>query len=95
MGQVSFRARVWRYPGPGGWCFVTLPADLSRRMRGAQIPHEGWGRLKVTAKIGQTEWKASIWYDAKSGCYQLPIKARVRKSESIDLDDAVAVSIMF
>jgi hypothetical protein len=95
MDTLSFRATIWRYPGPGGWCFVTLPADLSHRMRDAQVPNEGWGRLKVTARIGQTEWQTSAWFDAKSGLYQLPIKASVRQAEHTDVDSDVTVSIMF
>ncbi len=95
MGKESFRAKIWRYPGPGGWCFVTLPAELSERLREAHVPHESWGRLKVIAQIGQTEWKTSVWYDAKSSSHLLPVKASVRTAEHLATDNVVAVSILF
>lgn len=70
-----------------GWNFLFMPLDLAREIR-ANHKHqeEGWGRMKVTAKIGNTQWKTSIWFDTKNDTYLLPIKADVRKKEKIDME---------
>ncbi|WP_338103394.1 DUF1905 domain-containing protein [Methanolapillus millepedarum] len=54
---------------------------------------EGWGRLKVTAKIGNSEWKTAIWFDTKQNTYLLPLKAEIRKKENIGMEKEVEVSI--
>lgn len=95
MFNVNFRATVWQYPGPSGWYFVTLPADLSHQMRSTQATHEGWGRLKVSARLGQTAWTTSAWYDAKTNCYQLPLKASVRQAEHFQANDEVEITVSF
>lgn len=47
---------------------------------------EGWGRLKITARIGDSEWKTAIWLDTKHETYLLPLKAEIRKKENIAVD---------
>jgi len=54
---------------------------------------EGWGRLKVTAKIGNSEWKTAIWFDTKHQTYLLPIKSEIRKREKIGVDNEVKITI--
>ncbi len=95
--KYCFRARVWRYKGPpGGWHFVTLPKSLSKKIRkNYGQSEEGWGRLKTIARIGDTEWKTSIWYDTKAQSYLLPLKASVRKSEKIIYELQISVELMF
>lgn len=90
----SFRGRVWRYQGPAGWYFVTLPKRLAARIRklyGAS--EEGWGRLKTRARVGKTEWETAIWYDAKAGSYLLPFKYAIRKTEILKEESTVQVTL--
>ena len=47
---------------------------------------EGWGRLKATAKIGNSQWETAIWFDTKRKTYLLPLKADIRKKENIATD---------
>jgi len=70
-----------------GWNFLFMPHDLAKEIR-AMHKHqeEGWGRMKVTAKIGGSEWKTSIWFDTKNDTYLLPIKAAIRKKEKIEME---------
>lgn len=80
----TFKSKLWKYQGPAGWYFVTLPKLLSKKIRKIhQNSEEGWGRLKSEATIGKTSWKTSIWFDTKADAYLLPIKAEVRKKESM------------
>ncbi len=90
----KFKAKVWRYDGPNGWYFVSLPKKISKEIRTLlKSEEEGWGRLKATAKIGETEWMTAIWFDTKQDTYLLPLKAEVRVKIGLGTDDLVEVSI--
>ena len=92
--KYEFEAKPWRYNGPNGWYFISLPIDFSNEIRqNFKSEEEGWGRLKATAKIGETEWKTAIWFETKSNTYLLPLKAEVRKNEAIELGVGVAVIV--
>jgi hypothetical protein len=92
--RFALRAKVWLYPGVGGWHFVTLPKKQSRIIRNTfGFLKRGWGSLPVVATIGKTEWNTSIFPDSKSGSYLLPLKAAVLKSEDIGADDTIRLSI--
>jgi hypothetical protein len=54
---------------------------------------EGWGRMKASAKIGNTEWETAIWFDTKHKTYLLPLKAEIRKKENIEIDKDVEITI--
>lgn len=77
-----FQAVLWRYAGPTAWYFVTLPVELAACIH----PHAakvGFGSVRVRACIGDTAWKTSVFPDKASGSYLLPVKAQVRKQESL------------
>jgi len=83
--HYDFSAKIWQHSGAGGWHFVSLPQHISNEIRenhGWQ--EEGWGRLKVKAKIGLVSWDTAIWYDTKSATYLLPVKAEIRKKHQIE-----------
>ena len=54
---------------------------------------EGWGRLRVTAKIGELRWKTAIWYDTKLDTYLLPLKTEIRKKGKLAVEDRVTVHL--
>ena len=95
--KYEFSARPCYYSSQEeicGWVFALFPKDMSTEIRknfgGLE---EGWGRMKVLAKIGSTEWKTSIWFDTKKDTYMLPLKAEIRKKENIILDKDVKIII--
>jgi hypothetical protein len=45
--------------------------------------------IPVTARIGATRWKTSLW--PKDGRYIVPVKATVRKAERLELGETVGV----
>ena len=45
LAAMAFKARLFRYPGPGGWTFARIPA------RHAPPVTHGWGRTPVTATV--------------------------------------------
>ncbi|MGL9747126.1 DUF1905 domain-containing protein [Enterococcus sp. DIV0170] len=95
--NYEFSSSVYYYsssPQMTGWTMVSLPKNLSSAIREAfKSLEEGWGRMKVTAKIGQTEWQTAIWFDTKQDTYLLPLKAVVRKKEKITEESMVTVNI--
>lgn len=95
--KFVFSARPYHYSTSAemsGWTFVSLPKEISMDIRyNLKWLEEGWGRMKVTAKIGNSEWKTSIWFDTKQDTYLLPLKALIRKKENISFDNDVEITI--
>jgi len=92
--KYQFTAKPWQYTGKAAWIFVSLPKKMSKEIR-SHFKHEeeGWGRLKATAQIGNTEWKTAIWFDNKADTYLLPLKAEIRKKENVVVDKVVKVMV--
>ncbi len=94
MFTVKMRSRLWLYPGPGGWHFITLPKKQASEIRRSYggVRH-GWGSIRVTAIIGRTTWKTSLFPDSKSNSYVLPVKVDVRKREQVGEGDTVLLKL--
>lgn len=92
--EFAFSAEVWQYHGIGGWFFVSFPESISAEIRNnLKWQEEGWGRLKATAKTGNTAWKTSIWFDTKKNTYLLPLKAEIRKREHIEAGNMLNIIV--
>ena len=87
--RISFKAKIWLYEGKATWHFVTLPKGESAKLKkvfGGM--KRGWGSLPVTATLGKTQWRTSIFPDSKRGAYLLPLKTEVRRSEKAAAGDS-------
>jgi hypothetical protein len=92
--RYAFSARVWQHATTGGWYFVSLPTAMSAEIRQhLKWQEEGWGRIKAEAKIGKSQWQTAIWFDTKHQTYLLPLKAEIRKKESIEKDQLIRVQV--
>ena len=69
--MARFRAKLFRYPGPGGWTFAPVPE------RHAPPVTHGWGRTPVLARVEGRSWETSVWRDKKLGT-MLPVPKTVR-----------------
>lgn len=88
--KYEFSAKIWQHLSPGGWYFASLPTEIAKEIREIlKWQEEGWGRLKVTAKIGKSEWETAIWFDTKMNTYLLPLKAQIRKKENLEADKII------
>ena len=77
-----------------GWVFVSLPKELTTEIReDFKCLEEDWGRMKVTAKLGSSEWQTAIWFDTKQDTYLLPLKAKIRKQENVILGEDLQVTV--
>ena len=85
MVQHVFRAEIWEHsPGdPGSWHFLTLPGEVSEDVALEAGPREGFGSIRVEARIGSTTWRTSLFPDTVSDSYVLPVKKQVRRSEDL------------
>lgn len=90
----EFKAKPWQYAGKGGWYFISFPSDLAQEIReNLKWQEQGWGRMKATAKIGNSEWETAIWFDTKLNTYLLPIKAQIRIKEHIVTDQEIDTTV--
>lgn len=91
--RLSFSAPLWQMRD-GTWCFVTVPVDESDAVKSVpREPRPGFGSLRVNVTVGRTTWKTSIFPEAASGCFVLPVKKAVRAAESLEIGDDVRVEL--
>lgn len=90
-----FDAEVWIWDARKAevWTFVSLPADASEEIRefAGSVPR-GFGSVKVTATIGATTWRTSI-FPSTAGVYVLPVKRAVRQAEGLAPGDSTTVKV--
>lgn len=81
----SVTGSIWLYSGEtANWHFFTVPKKESAEIKVAYKGlMKGWGSLPVEVTIGKTTWATSIFPDSKSGTYILPVKALIRRKESL------------
>ena len=93
--KYRFTDKIWQYHGKGSWVFVSLPKNLAAEIRSSnQVFEKGWGRLSVTAIIGELKWKTALWFDTKLDTYLLPLKAEIRKKGKLAVEDYVTVQLL-
>jgi Domain of unknown function (DUF1905) len=96
---ITHTGPLWRWTSdkaPAAWHFITIDdaagealaaTALMRRLEGAS---RGFGSIKVTARIGDSVFRTSV-FPAKELGWMLPVKAAVRKAEGIGEGDVVEV----
>jgi hypothetical protein len=90
--NLEFVGSIWYWRGPAPFHFVTVPAKECDDLKAiAGFVTYGWGMIPVTARIGKTEWKTSLF--PKDGRYLVPIKDVVRKAERLEEGDKVTVRL--
>jgi hypothetical protein len=92
-GAWTFAGELWLGTAGETWTFVTAPPDVSEEIRDLSGPRRGFGSVRVRAKLGNTQWRTSVFPEAKSGCYVLPVKRSVRDAEQVEAPDEVTVTI--
>jgi hypothetical protein len=89
---IEFSEKIWFWRGPAPWYFVTVPLEQSQDLKAISgFVTYGWGMIPVTVRIGNTEWKTSLF--PKDGRYIVPIKASARMREKLEEGDEVTVRL--
>ncbi len=87
---------------PASWHFLSIKGEVGEEIKAHAtmarlelgLPKKrGWGAVKVEATIGKTTWRTSIFPGTDDDIYLLPVKAAVRKAESIVAGDEVTFTI--
>lgn len=93
--DFHFTAELWLYTteGAGAWHFVTVPIDVANQISFFRQKHHGFGTIRVTARINDTDWKTSLFPDKASDSFLLPIKKDVRQKEHLSVGETVSVSL--
>ena len=90
--ELEFSGLMWFWKGPAPWHFITVPDEECADLEAASaFVTYGWGMIPVTARIGATGWKTSLF--PKDGRYIVPVKASVRKAEELEIGDSVTVRL--
>jgi hypothetical protein len=90
----EFTADLWRYTGEAAWYFVTLPHDVADDIDAITADsRRGFGSVRVEVTLGATTWNTSVFPDAKSESFLLPVKRAVRLAEDIDEGSPVVVRL--
>lgn len=84
---------LWAYAGPGGWCFLSLPTELTDGLRVMRGKSRAWGSMRVNVRLGGSAWSTSLFPDTRSGAFLLPIKAEIRRRERVQAGDRVSVTV--
>jgi len=90
--HIEFSGKIIFWRGPAPWFFVKVPAKNSRAIKAiSNVVTYGWGVIPVHVRIGETEFTTSLF--PKDGRYLVPVKASVRKAESLEKGDKVTLQL--
>jgi hypothetical protein len=96
-----FDTELWRWHSEehGTWHFLTVPSPaaealdataLMRRLESGR--RAGFGSVKLTIRIGSSEWSTSAFPIGGRG-WSIPVSARIRKAEDLAAGDIMAVTL--
>lgn len=90
--NLDFTGEIIYWRGPAPFLFVAVPQALSDGIKAiSSSVTYGWGVIPVRGRIGETEWKTSLF--PKNGLYLVPIKMSVQRAENLDVGDHVAIRL--
>lgn len=91
--HFTFRAALFRWEArrDADWFFVAVPVDASDLIRDVPRPPSGFGAVRVAVQVAGVSWRTSVFPDAASGSYHLPIKRAVRDAAAAGDGDVIEV----
>ena len=98
--QITHTGPLWRWSGGNGgsWHFLTIDGKAGEALSATALMRRmertigSFGSLTVTARIGDTSFRTSLFPSKERG-WLLPVKAAVRRAEGIGEGDRVAVML--
>jgi hypothetical protein len=89
--DFEFEGPVVEWRGPAPFFFLRVPAEESADIKLAAKGIEYWGQVPVLVRIGPTEFTTALF--PKEGRYLLPLRAAVRSSAGIEVDQVLPVAL--
>jgi hypothetical protein len=100
--RITHSAPLWRWTGGNGsgtWHFISIGGAAGEVLSGTALMRRlegtarGFGSLKVKARIGESEWRTSV-FPSKGEGWMLPVKLAVRRAEAISEGDVVELELV-
>lgn len=92
--NFEFEGTVFRWAANPAFFLVSLPKDASDEIHEiSEGLTNGFGSLKVEARVGSVVWRTSIFPESKTGLFDLPLKAEIRKKNGLVEGSLVSVSV--
>lgn len=101
--EYAVTAPLWRWQGKDGtaWFFVSVQGVAGEALSATALMHRletgkrsGFGAVKVTIRIGDSQWRTSA-FPMKAEGWSIPVKAAVRKAEGLSEGVPVELTIAF
>jgi hypothetical protein len=90
--RLTFDGEIIYWRGPAPHHFVPVPEVECQALADASsLVTYGWGMIPVRVRLGGSRWTTSLF--PKDGGYLVPIKAAIRKAESLDAGDPVTIEL--
>ena len=97
--RVTAPLMIWQGEAHGGIGYVVIAGEAAEAIRDHELmrrlelgKRRGFGSVKVTVRVGGSEWRTSV-FPQKSGGYILPVKADVRRRAKIGAGDEVDLTL--
>jgi hypothetical protein len=93
--EASGKVAVFRSAQSAGeWHHLVIDGQTAMEIRYAALGRTGgFGSIRVTARIGKTQWQTSLFPHRASGGFILLLKAEVRRLENIHEGSRVSVQL--
>jgi hypothetical protein len=99
--SYTFTTPVWRWKAreesrsadSGAWSFVTLPLEVADDVRALSGEPRGFGSVRVHVEAAGMAWDTSVFPDAGSGSFVLPVKKAVRLAADVGEGDDLTVTL--
>lgn len=89
---LEFSGEIFYWRGPAPYWFVAVPDEPGQALKAlSTVVSYGWGCIPVCARIGETEWKTSLF--PKAGHYLVPIRVSVQRAEDLSLGEQVVIQL--
>lgn len=98
----AFTTRLAQWHSDKGvWHYFSVAPAVADALDGTALMHRletgrrsGFGSVKLTARIGATEWRTSA-FPFKDAGWSILVSAKVRKAEALVAGDSVEVTLTF
>jgi hypothetical protein len=90
---------VWQGEAHGGIGYVVIAGEAAEAIRGHELMRRlelgrrrGFGSVKVTVRVGGSEWRTSV-FPQKSGGWFLPVKQAIQRAEGLATGEPIEVEL--
>ena len=90
---------VWQGEAHGGIGYVLIDGEAAEAIRGHELMRRlelgrrrGFGSVKVTVRVGGSEWRTSV-FPQKSGGWFMPVKQAIQRAEGLSTGEPVEAEL--